>query len=61
MQIRKGEKYMEEQKTESVHTLFDKVAHLIAENLVAICEKGENALYIRSVGGKTYRMTMEEV
>ncbi|MBQ8427690.1 MAG: hypothetical protein IJX18_00380 [Clostridia bacterium] len=52
---------MEEQKTESVQTLFDKVAHLIAENLVAICEKGENALYIRSVGGKTYRMTMEEV
>ena len=52
---------MEEQKIESVQTLFEKVAQLLTENLVAIYETKGTELRIRSVGGKTFRMTIEEI
>ncbi|MBR2903171.1 MAG: hypothetical protein IKC37_00835 [Clostridia bacterium] len=49
---------MEKQTT--AKELMDEIARLIAENFVAVYERGEEFLTMRSVGGKTFRLSIEE-
>jgi len=49
---------MEKQTT--AKELMDEIARLIAENFVAVYEGGEEFLTMRSVGGKTFRLSIEE-
>ena len=51
---------MEKQMT-TAETLLEEIAEVVAENFVAIYEKQGASLTIRSVGGKTFRMTVEEI
>ena len=60
MQILLGGKVMEKQMTDEAKKLFEEISLLVAENFVAIYEKKDGALIIRSVGGKAYRLSLEE-
>ena len=60
MQISLGGKVMEKQMT-TAEKLLEEIAEVIAENFVATYEKQGASLTIRSVGGKTFRMTVEEI
>ena len=51
---------MEGQK-KTAQEFFDEVAKVVAENFVAVYEKRDMTLSIRSVGGVEYRLTMEQV
>ena len=51
---------MKEQKT-TAEELLSAIAEVVAENFVAIYEKQGSNLLIRSVGGTTFRLTVEEI
>ncbi len=40
--------------------LFEEISKVIAENFVAIYERQDGSLIIRSVGGKAFRLSLEE-
>ncbi len=52
----------EETKKDDVKSIFKRIVSLMRKDLVAIFQKeSDNAVLIRSVGGKTFRIRVEEV
>ena len=50
---------MENQKKSTVEELLEQVAQVLKENLVAVFEKGDEAVIIRSFGGERFRLTIQ--
>ena len=51
---------MEKQKKSTAKELLEQVTQVLKENLVAIFEKGDEDLIIRSIGGERFRLTIQE-